>query len=68
MTDIAEECGFGTIQLRQRSSSRLETWRHLRDVAYHDLLISGPGREMPGYRLFTQRRGGGMGDADVGTF
>jgi len=40
----------GTIQLRQRSSSRLETWRHLRDVTYHDLPISGPGLKMSGYR------------------
>ena len=40
----------GTIQLRQQASSRLETWRHLRDVTYHDLPISGPGLEMSGYR------------------
>jgi len=31
------------IQLRQQASSRLETWRHLRDVTYHDLPISVPG-------------------------
>ena len=56
------------IQLRQQASSRLETWRHLRDVTYHDLPISGPGLEMSGYRYFTQRRGGGPGGAGVGTF
>ena len=49
-------------------SSRLETWRNLRDVTYHDLPISGPGLEMSGYRYFTQRRGGGPGGAGVGTF
>ena len=30
----------GTIQLRQQASSRLESWRHLRDVAYHGLPIT----------------------------
>jgi hypothetical protein len=40
----------GMIQLRQQASSRLETWRHLRDVTYHDLPISGPGLKMSGYR------------------